>query len=200
MVFDVADSARYYALSVGRRDIATGGRRGNEALNKNGGVTMIRWLKIAMVASVSLFCLVYALQNIVNLEAAHWFVSYTTSMEGHDKYPSHFGPAITSSTLHWVMLWIIIALEITAGLLAAKGAFDMFKARNSSADDFNAAKTYGIAACGVGILVWFGLFSAIGGAYFQLWQTEAGGGALGNASIFSVQLGVIWLLVSQKDV
>jgi predicted small integral membrane protein len=141
----------------------------------------------------------YALQNIWNLEAASWFVSYTTGMEGHEKYPSHFGPAITSSTLHGIMLWIIIALEVTAGALAAKGAFDLFKARNGSADDFNGAKTYAIAGCGVGILIWFGLFSAIGGTYFQMWQTEAGGGALGNASIFSVQLGVIWLLISQKD-
>ena len=152
-----------------------------------------------MAASVALFCLMYALQNVWNLEAASWFVSYTTGMEGHEKYPSHFGPAITSSALHGIMLWIIIALEVTAGALAAKGAFDLFKARNGSADDFNGAKTYAIAGCGVGILIWFGLFSAIGGTYFQMWQTEAGGGALGNASIFSVQLGVIWLLISQKD-
>jgi len=160
---------------------------------------MIRYIKIAMAASVSLFCLMYALQNIVNLDAANWFVSYTTSMEGHDKYPAHFGPAVTSPAIHGIMLWIIIALEITAGLLAAKGAVDLFRARNASAEEFNSAKTYAIAGCGVGILVWFGLFSAIGGAYFQMWQTEAGGGALGNATLFSIQLGVLWLLISQKD-
>lgn len=161
---------------------------------------MIRYIKILMAASVALFCLFYALQNIWNLDAATWFVSYTTGMEGHDKYPNHFGPAVTSSALHTVMLWIIILLEITAGLLAAKGTFDLFKARNASADEFNAAKTYAIAGCGVGILVWFGLFSAIAGTYFQIWQTEAGAGALANASMFSVQLGVLWLLISQKDV
>jgi predicted small integral membrane protein len=160
---------------------------------------MIRYIKIALAASVALFCLFYALQNVVNLEAAKWFVSYTTSMEGHDKYPAHFGPAVTVPALHSVMLWIIIALEFLAGLLAAKGTFDLFRARNASAEEFNAAKTYAIAGCGIGILVWFGLFSAIAGAYFQIWQTEAGGGALGNASMFSVQLGVIWLLISQKD-
>jgi len=161
---------------------------------------MIRYMKIAFTASVSLFCLMYALQNVVNLEAAHWFVAYTTSMEGHEKYPSHFGPAVTAPVIHWTMLWIIIALEFVAGLLAAKGAIDLFKARNASADEFNGAKTYAIAGCGVGILVWFGLFSAIGGTYFQMWQTEAGGGALANATLFSIQLALVWLLVSQKDV
>ncbi len=160
---------------------------------------MIRYIKIAMVAAVALFCLMYALQNIVNLEAAKWFVSYTTGMEGHEKYPSHFGPAVTAPAIHWAMLWIIIALEVTAGLLAAKGAIDLFRARNASAEVFNGAKTFAIAGCGVGILVWFGLFSAIGGAYFQMWQTEAGGGALANATWFSIQLALVWLLVSQKD-
>ena len=52
---------------------------------------MIRYIKILMSASVALFCLFYALQNIWNLDAANWFVAYTTSMEGHEKYPSHFG-------------------------------------------------------------------------------------------------------------
>ena len=160
---------------------------------------MIRYIKILMAASVALFCLMYALQNIWNLDAANWFVSYTTGMEDHEKYPAHFGPAVTAPIIHSIMLWIIIALEITAGLLAAKGAFDLFMARNASADDFNDAKSYAIAGCGVGILVWFGLFSAIGGAYFQMWQTEAGSGALGNATWFSIQLAVIWLLISQKD-
>ncbi|MEE8426269.1 MAG: DUF2165 domain-containing protein [Woeseiaceae bacterium] len=160
---------------------------------------MVRTIKIAMVASVSLFCLMYALQNIANLDAANWFVSYTTSMEGHDKYPAHFGPAITSPLIHTIMLWTIIALEVFAGLLAGKGAIDMFQARNADADKFNNAKSYAIAGCGVGILLWFGLFSAIGGAYFQMWQTEAGGGALTNATLFSIQLALIWMLVSQKD-
>jgi predicted small integral membrane protein len=160
---------------------------------------MIRYIKIALAASVALFCLMYALQNVVNLEAAHWFVSYTTGMEDHDKYPSHFGPAVTAPAIHSIMLWIIILLEVAAGLLAAKGAVDLFRARNASADAFNAAKTYAIVGCGVGILVWFGLFSAIGGAYFQMWQTEAGGGALANATWFSLQLGVLWLVISQKD-
>ena len=160
---------------------------------------MIRYIKIAMIASVSVFCLAYALQNVVNLEAAHLFVSYTTSMESHEKYASHFGPAVTSSAFHWIMLWVIIALEIAAGLLAAKGVIDMFMARKASAEVFNGAKTYAIAGCGVGILVWFGLFSAIAGPYFQIWQTEAGNNALQGSFWYSTQLALVWLLVSQKD-
>ncbi|MCH7898402.1 MAG: DUF2165 family protein, partial [Proteobacteria bacterium] len=64
---------------------------------------------------------------------------------------------------------------------------------------FNAAKSYAMAGCGVAIIVWFGLFSAIAGAYFQMWQTDAGLNALRDASVFSIQNGLILLILALKD-
>ena len=159
----------------------------------------MRFIKIFLAVFVSLFCTFYAVQNIVNLQAAHGFVTYVASMADHSAYPAHFGPPVTASALTWTMLWIIIGLEFGAGLLAAKGAYDMFAARNRSADDFNTAKSYALAGCGVAILVWFGLFSAIAGPYFQMWQTDAGLNALRDASLFSIQNGVVLLILALKD-
>ena len=160
---------------------------------------MMRLIKILLAASVAVFCVFYAVQNIVNLQAAHGFVAYVASMADHGAYPAHFGPAITAPALTWTMLWIIIALEMGAGLLAAKGAYDLLKARKASADDFNAAKSYALAGCGIAILVWFGLFSALAGTYFQMWQTDAGLNALRDASMFSIQHGVILLVLALRD-
>jgi predicted small integral membrane protein len=160
---------------------------------------MMRLIKIILAAFVALFCVFYAVQNIVNLQAAHGFVAYVASMADHTAYPAHFGPAITAPALTWTMLWVIIALELGAGLLAAKGAYDLLQARNASADDFNAAKSWAMAGCGVAIIVWFGLFSAIAGAYFQMWQTDAGLNALRDASMFSLQNGVVLLVLALKD-
>lgn len=160
---------------------------------------MMRLIKILLAAFVAIFCISYAIQNIVNLQAAHGFVAYVASMADHDAYPAHFGPAITAPALTWTMLWIIIALEMGAGLLAAKGAYDLFIARNATADNFNAAKSCAMAGCGVAIIVWFGLFSAIAGTYFQMWQTEAGLNALRDASMFSVQMAAVLLVLALKD-
>ena len=160
---------------------------------------MTRLLKFSLIVFVSLFCLMYAAQNLVNPGPAYNFVLSVISMADHTAYPSSFGPALGGSFLTWLILAIIIGLEILAGVLAGKGAMDMWNARHESAAEFNAAKNYGLMDCGVALIVWFGLLSTVGGGYFQMWQTEAGGGALANASIFSVQLGVIWLLISQKD-
>lgn len=159
----------------------------------------MRLIKIFLALSVALFCTFYAIQNIVNLQAAHGFVVYVASMVDHTAYPAHFGPPVTGSFLTWTMLFVIIALEMAAGLFAAKGTYDLVNARNSSADEFNAAKSYALVGCGIAILVWFGLFSAIAGPYFQMWQTEAGLNALRDASLFAILNGIVLIVLALKD-
>ena len=159
----------------------------------------MRNIKIALAGFVALFCLFYAVQNIVNLQAGHGFVAYVSSMADHVAYPKHLGPPVTLPALTWMMFLIIVALELLAGLLAARGAYDMFSARGAPAGDFAAAKRYALLGCGIAILVWFGLFGAIAGAYFQTWQTEAGVNALRDAGMFSIQHGIVLLILAGAD-
>jgi len=156
---------------------------------------MIRWMKIILTAFVAAFCLLYALQNIVNLGQAYGFVAAMVSMEGHEAYPAHIGPAVQAPFLIWTMLWIIIIAELTAGALAARGAWDLFRARHDDSAQFHAAKRFAVLGAGLGVILWFGVFGAIGGAYFQMWQTELGVGPLRDASFFALQLGVVMLIL-----
>ena len=160
---------------------------------------MIRLLKMLLTLFVGLMCIIYALQNIFNLGAAFWFVETIAGMANHEAYPNSFGPAVTSPVLVWIILWIIIASELAAGAFAIKGFLDMWGARNADADTFNNAKKFGVVGALFGVLIWFGYFHAIGGAYFQMWQVEAGNNALGNAGQFAIMLGVIAVLLLQKD-
>ena len=160
---------------------------------------MNRYIKIGLAAFAALFCLFYAIQNMANLGPAEWFVGTMSSMQGHEAYPNSFGFAVTSPLLVKLMLWIIILLELAAGILAAKGAIDMFGARNGSSADFNAAKNYALAGTGLAVVIWFGIFGAFGGAFFQMWQVEAGVNALRDAAFFSLQHGVIWLIIRSDD-
>jgi predicted small integral membrane protein len=97
------------------------------------------------------------------------------------------------------MLAIIIVLEITAGAFAAKGAFDLWRVRRESAARFDAAKSNALIGTALGVVVWFGIFSAVGGAYFQMWQTELGRGSLRDASMFSLQMAALWLIIYAPD-
>ena len=159
----------------------------------------IRYLKIMLVIFVSLLCLMYAAQNVANLDAAHSFVASAAGMQDHSAYPSSFGPAVRNAPLVWAALTVIIFGELAAGLLAAKGAWDLWATRRAPAAGFNAAKTYALLGCGGAMLVWFGMFGAIGGAYFQMWQTPLGSASLEGAFQFAAQIGIVMLFVNMTD-
>ena len=160
---------------------------------------MNRYIKIALAAFASLFCLFYGVQNIANLGPAEWFVGTMAGMEGHEAYPNTFAFAVKSPALVKLMLWIIILTELTAGLLSGKGAIDLFGARSGSSDEFNAAKSYALAGTGLAVVLWFGVFGAFGGAFFQMWQVEAGLNALRDASFFALLHGLVWLMIRSDD-
>ena len=160
---------------------------------------MNRYVKIALAAFASLFCLFYAIQNMANLGPAEWFVGTMTGMEGHEAYPNTFAFAVNSPALVKTMLWMIILLELAAGLLAAKGAIDLFGKRNGSSEEFNGAKTYALAGTGLAVIIWFGIFGAFGGAFFQMWQTAIGDASMDGSFVFFMSCAVVFIIVNMAD-
>ena len=161
---------------------------------------MIRMSKIALVVFVGLQGLFYGLNNIVNFKQAISFVTGVLPMEGHAAYPNAFGPAITWPPLIVATLCIIIIGELLIAGLSFKGAYDMARARNEPSGMFNMAKKYAVLGCAMALVVWFGMFLAVGGAYFQMWQTELGAAAMTGAFQYSMASGIILLFVQAPDV
>ena len=159
----------------------------------------VRILKAVLVLFVGLMALMYAIQNIVNLDVAYQVVGAVLSMDGHEYYPEHFGPAITAGWMVMLGTWVIILTEIAAGLLALKGTWDLWSRRNEGAAAFNAAKGAALWGTGLGVVVWLGYFSAFGGAYFQMWQTELGGQSLGDAMPMALLCAVVLIFVNMPD-
>ena len=159
----------------------------------------IRYLKIVLLVFISLFCLMYAAQNISNLDAAYQAVAYVLRMDDHAVYTTAFGPAIHSPALAWLALALIIATELAAGIATAKGCWDLWTARTATAATFNASKTWALVGCGLGLVVWLGFFSVIGGAYFQMWQTQAGALSLGGAFQYLGICAFVLLFVNAPD-
>ena len=94
---------------------------------------------------------------------------------------------------------LVVGLEFIAGLLAAKGAWDMWSARKAPAASFNAAKKYALLGCSTGIIIWLGLFSVFAGALFQMWQTQIGAGSLANAFQFFMACGLVFIIGNLAD-
>lgn len=159
----------------------------------------IRFLKIILVLLIALQALVYATQNMVNLDAAYASVAYVISNQDHVVYPRSFAPDITSPALTWAAVVIIIALEYVTGIFAAKGTLDLWSARSSSAEEFNSAKTNALLGAGLTIVVWFGLFGVIANGVFQMWQTEIGANSSSDAFKFLVNGGLVLIFVNMPD-
>lgn len=159
----------------------------------------IRYIKILLVVFASLLCLSYATQNVANLDAAFAAVGYVMGMQDHVVYPASFMPAVQSPALVWAALALVIALEFTAGLLIAKGAFDMWSVRRGDAVAFDAAKRLALVGTGVGMLVWMGLFGVVGGAVFQMWQTPAGAASLEGAFQFFGSMALVALFIALPE-
>ena len=157
---------------------------------------MFRILKSLLVLAIGVHALLYALQNIANLGAAHGAISYVMSGADHQAYPQTLFFHSADPTLAWVALVLILAGEFAVAFFGIRGAWAMFAARNGTAEQFNAAKSGGLWAAGLALLTWFGLFAVIGGAFFQMWQTEAGDNSLRGAFFFALASAIVMLFVS----
>jgi len=159
----------------------------------------VRYLKMVFVFFESLLCLFYASDNAVNLHTAFQAVAQETTRQGQTVYTHSFGPGFGQPALVWLTLGIIMLLEYSAGFLSAKGLWDLWRNRRAPAEAFNRAKTFALLGAGTAIINWFGLFSVVGGAYFQMWQTQAGWTSLQGAFTYAVFSAIVLFFVNMKD-
>ena len=158
----------------------------------------IRLVKTTMVASVALFALLVAYDNVVDYDTNYQFVRHTLSMDTVLPGNTLKSRAITSPTLWTLAYWLIIAAEAATGLLLAFGALRMTLAWRAPAASFSAAKTYVVLGVGLGFLVWFTGFMVVGGEWFEMWQSKEWNG-LQAAFRFYMTLMAVGIFVCLKD-
>jgi len=159
----------------------------------------IRYLKIILVAFAGLQALFYVAGNTANWDAGLGYVGYVLGQADHAAYGVHIAPAITSPVLITLAYLVILAGETATGVLCLKGARDLWKHRGGSAEAFNGAKNFAVIGLAMAMVVWFGLFIVIGGALFQMWQTEGGNGSFMSSLVFTTTAGLILLFVQSRD-
>ncbi len=159
----------------------------------------IRILKIVLVTFVGLQGWFYVAGNIANWESGFGAVAYVLGMEGHEVYGNPIFPPITSPTLVTLAFLTIITGEFLVGALSLKGAWDLWRARRGAAEQFNSAKGFALLGAGMALVVWFGGFIVLGGALFQMWQTQIGLGSFEGAFIYAVSSGLVLLFVNNPD-
>ncbi|MFN0036506.1 MAG: DUF2165 family protein [Saprospiraceae bacterium] len=131
----------------------------------------LRTVQITLSFLLATYLLLIVFNNLKVYGANYDFVrnvaDMTTVFSTGEQWRSVSQPLI----LHLFYL-IIIALETLGGVLCMLGAWRMWRARRAEYAIFRTAKalsTYGVLA---GIVTWLGIFIAVGGEWFLMWQSK----------------------------
>jgi len=157
----------------------------------------IRLVKTTMVASVALFALLVAYNNVADYGSNYAFVRHTLSMDTifHDNALK--GRAITSPVIWTLGYWAIIATEAATGIVLAFAAWRLVHSLRKPAA-FSAAKQYVVIGVGLGFLLWFTGFMVVGGEWFLMWQSKLWNGQE-PAFRFYMTLLAVGIFVSLPD-
>ena len=158
-----------------------------------------RYLKIALTLTVALMAIFYVAHNLANWAAANGAVGYVLSLADHTAYPNSLVPPVHDPAMVMVAVGIICLSEISAGVVSLIGAFGLWRARKGDAAAFSAAKRLACLGAGLAALVWFFLFEVIGGALFQMWQTDVGGASHREAMSLAMLALLTLIYLSQPE-
>lgn len=158
----------------------------------------VRLMKTAMVASVALFALLVAYNNLADYGSNYTFVRHTLSMDTTFPDNALKGRAIVSPVAWTAAYWLIILTEALTGGVLAIAAFRLVFGLRAPAERFNAAKRYVALGVGLGFLLWFTGFMVVGGEWFLMWQSKTWNGQEA-AFRFYITLLAVGIFVGQPD-
>jgi predicted small integral membrane protein len=159
---------------------------------------IVRFAKVLLTLSVGVFVLLAGIDNIADYGTNLVFVRHVLSMDTTIPESALRWRAITAPSAHHAAYWLIILVEITAGLSCLAGASRLFQARRACAGDFNAAKDLAIGGLAAGFTLFFLGFLVIGGEWFQMWQS-ANWNAQEAAFRSAASIGLVLIFVSIAD-
>jgi predicted small integral membrane protein len=154
--------------------------------------------KIVMVGSLALFALVVTFDNVADYESNFEFVRHVLSMDTTFPTNALLYRRITSPALWNSAYWLIILGEGSTSATLALAAIFMMRDLRSDGARFNRSKRYVFIGAAVGFLVWFFGFMAIGGEWFQMWQSQAWNGQEAAFRFYLTILAVM-IFVNQQD-
>ena len=134
----------------------------------------MRIFKSLLVALIGLTALMYALTNLANIGLLGQQLGAAPAANPGSDPRTLFSPTSDAS---WTGFALITLCQFAIAAVALKGAWQLYAARNGTAEEFKEAKTTAVWAGGLSLLSWFALSLMVGGGLFQ-WGTDFGAAAL----------------------
>jgi predicted small integral membrane protein len=139
--------------------------------------------KTLLTATLALYFLIVAFNNMIDHETNFKFVEHVLSMDSIPADKNVLWRAIRSPQVHYVAYWTIILWELMTGCICGLGAKRLFSALRSE-QEFEVAKTTPIAGLWLGLLLWSLAFITIGGEWFLMWESSQWNGEVAALRMF----------------
>lgn len=158
---------------------------------------MVRNLKIIFAVIFAVWGLFGGSMNLAGYGGGLSSVESVTSMSHKD--PEARAPWTTSNPivihLAFALIW---GAKLLGGILCAIGARNMWRTRNGSAGEFNAAKGHAVAGLGVYLIMLIGGFNLFGAVIYGLWAGPAAV-AFDLSWVFAGEIGLIMIFMNMRD-
>lgn len=156
-----------------------------------------RYSKIVIVWAIALHASLVVFNNLTDYNSNYWFVVHVLKMD--TTFPDNLGMwrAIDASSVHHLLYWLIILVELTIAVLCWWGGARLFRAK-SDALSFSQAKGIAIAGLTLGTVLWFTGFVTIGGEWFLMWQSDVWNG-IQSAFRLIVVFGIALIFLTLSD-
>src|SRR5438105_1424366 len=158
----------------------------------------IRIAKVIVVASLAVFALLVAFDNLTDYETNYAFVRHVLSMDTTFPGNALLYRSITSPALWQAGYALIILGEGLTGIALAAATVSLVRRLRSDGIRFDNAKRFVIIGAALGFLVWFFGFMVVGGEWFSMWQSPMWNGQEAAFRLYVTILAVL-IFVNQPD-
>ena len=160
-------------------------------------INVVRIIKIILIVLVGLWGLIGGLGNLALTDSGFTATAEVVGAAGRSGVADW--QRIENPLLIWAA-WALLPIgKLATAALCFFGAWRMCLSRHSPADQFNAAKAFGLLGCGIAIAMMFGVFMVAADTYFKIWQAELGSRVMPIAFRYVGSIGIIALFVNQPD-
>jgi predicted small integral membrane protein len=159
---------------------------------------IVRSAKIFLAASVGLWMLLVAVNNLFDYRTNFDVVRHIMSMDTIPAGSPLAWRAMTSGGLHHLSYWLIIVAELASGAICLLGCRRLAQALRRDARGFNASKETAVLGLTLALGLYFTGFMIVGGEWFQMWRSD-GWNMQEPAFRFIGGIGVVLIFLCQPD-
>jgi predicted small integral membrane protein len=158
----------------------------------------LRLSKSLLILAVAFFYTLVAFNNTTDYNSNYQFVRHVLQMDS--TFPGNHGMwrAINQPAIHTLFYISIILWETVTAALCWWCGIAMLRTIRLTPESFHRAKTTGIVALTLGMLMWFVAFLSVGGEWFLMWQSKTWNGQDAAFRMFVV-LGIVLLYLTTPE-